>query len=171
MLDINHILHYIYFQLLTRFHEEEYTTLSSEDLNKKRAHSLKDFKPSLQQIENLQRMTRHQSESPLWHCHREGRITATTAHDIKTMQQTTSPEGLLKKIMGQKYRIPDISKVPVINFSITHESKAKHMYFDAMKSMHENFTLRESGLLIDKACPIFAASPDGVRTCTNIVTE
>ena len=108
-------------------------------------------------------MTRAQSESCLWQRHREGRITVTVVHDIKTLK-TDSSDVVLKRVM--KYNERDLSKVEAINFGLYNERNAKKLYFSAMKSKHSDFQLRNWGLVIDGACPIFAASPDGVRYCS-----
>ena len=34
-----------------------------------------------------------------------------------------------------------------------------------MKTKHVDFNLSECGLLVDNACPLLAASPDGIRMC------
>ncbi|XP_041379096.1 uncharacterized protein LOC121391584, partial [Gigantopelta aegis] len=149
-------------QLLTRFHEVEYSFLTPEDLQKKCEEFMKDFKPTQHQIDNLEKMTRSQADSTLWHRHREGRITATVAHDIKTRRETTPTEGLLNRIM--KYNETDISKMDAVSFGLSNEPKAKMLYCEIMKRNHNQFELKDSGLVIDATCPIFAASPDGVRT-------
>ncbi|XP_041373282.1 uncharacterized protein LOC121386449 [Gigantopelta aegis] len=57
-------------QLLTRFHEVEYSILTPPDLQKKCEGFMKDFKPTQHQIDNLEKMTRSQADSALWHRHR-----------------------------------------------------------------------------------------------------
>ena len=148
---------------MTKFHEVEYSTLSPEGLKEKCTTFLRDFKPTETQITNLEMMTRAQSESCLWKRHREGRITATVVHDIKTMK-TESSDVVLKRVM--KYNERNLSKVEAISFGLYNERNAKKLYCSAMKSKHTDFQLRNCGLVIDGACPIFAASPDGVRHCT-----
>lgn len=150
------------FQLLTRFHEVEYSKLTPEDLKEKCTAFLSDFKPTEIQLTNLEKMTRSQSESVLWKRHREGRITATIAHDIKTMK-SESTDCILKRVM--KYDQKDLSKVEAISFGLFNERRAKELYSAKMKTEHADFQLRDSGLVIDPVCPIFAASPDGVRNC------
>ena len=108
-------------------------------------------------------MTRPQSESCLWKRHREGRITAPIVHDIKTMK-TESRDSIFKRVM--KYNERDLSKVEAISFGIYNERNAKALYLSAMKTEHVDFNLRDSGLVVDAACPVFAASPDGVRNCS-----
>jgi hypothetical protein len=35
-----------------------------------------------------------------------------------------------------------------------------------MMNVHNNFTVRDSGLVVNTTCPFFAATPDGVRECS-----
>ena len=148
---------------MTRFHEVEYSTLRPEDLKEKCTSFLRDFKPTETQLTNLEKITRSQSQSVLWQRHREGRITATIAHDIKTLK-TASVDNILKRVM--KYEDRDLSKVEAVSFGIYNERKAKELYCSAMKTDHDDFHMRDSGLVIDATCPVFAASPDGMRTCS-----
>ena len=114
---------------MTRFHEVEYSTLRPEDLKEKCTNFLRDFKPTETQLTNLEKITRSQSQSVLWQRHREGRITATIAHDIKTLK-TASVDNILKRVM--KYDDGDLSKVEAVSFGIYNERKAKELYCSAM---------------------------------------
>lgn len=112
---------------------------------------------------NLETMTRSQAESALWKRQREGRITASIVHSIKTKRDTTSSQKLLEKIM--KYTEPNLSKVDAVCFGRKYERIAKDLYSEKMNQNHTEFQLRDSGLVVDKTFPLFAASPDGVRSC------
>ena len=149
--------------MLSKYQKLDCTTITMETLQDKCHQFLKDFSPSLDQIHSLEKMTRSQSRSVLWHRHREGHITASVAHDILTMKDQTSPDRMLKKIMN--YTHSDISSIEAVGFGIQHEEKAKAMYRDYMKTTHECFDVQDSGLVIDPAFSLFGASPDGVRTC------
>jgi len=108
-------------------------------------------------------MTRDQHNSPIWQRQRQGRITATVAHDIISLKPETSKTNVLKKIM--KYSQKDLSNVEAIKFGLRHEGKAKATYISEMQTKHENFSTTECGLFVDCTFPIFAATPDGMRTC------
>lgn len=149
--------------ILTRFHEVEYTTLPEDEFRQKCENFLRDFTVSQNQTTNLELITRSQAESALWKRQREGRITATIAHDIKTRRDSTSSKALLLKVM--KYNDTDLSKVEAISFGNKYEKVAKELYMQHMLYKHEDFKLRDCGLVIDKAFPLFAATPDGVRSC------
>ena len=78
-------------------------------------------------------------------------------------QRNAAVDGILKRVM--KYEEKELSKVEALSFGIYNERKAKELYCSAMKTEHTVFHMRDSGLVIDAKCPIFAASPDGVRNC------
>ncbi|XP_052254844.1 uncharacterized protein LOC127860420 [Dreissena polymorpha] len=124
---------------------------------------LRDFTVTPTQASNLEKMTRNQSESGLWKRQRLGRITASNAHDVKTRKEGTKSDALMKRIMDSDKT--DISGLQSVRFGIVNEKKAKKQYNDIMAKEHDNFVLRDSGLVIDTTFPVFAASPDGVRTC------
>ena len=150
------------FQLLTRFMQP--ANMSEDELCKKCETIVEHMKPSHRAIDNLEKMTRGQSQSPLWQRHREGRITATVAHDVKNRHDTTSPLSLINKIM--KYNQVDLSRKPAVEFGLNHEQEARELYATNMDTLHKDFSVRESGLVIDKEFPLFGATPDGVRNCT-----
>ena len=110
-------------------------------------------------------MTRDQHNSPIWQRQRQGRITATVAHDIVSLQPKTSRNNVLKKIMKYYKVRKTCRKVEAVKFGLKHERKAKETYNSEMKTKHDNFSATECGLYVDCTCPIFAATPDGQRKC------
>ena len=137
--------------------------LSEDALRSECETLLKDFQVTDTQAINLEKMTRNQAGSSLWKRQRVGRITASIAHDVKTLKETTDPKLCLNKILKESQM--DLSSIPSIRFGVVNEEKAKVQYSDAMKSEHGGFNIRDSGLVVDTTFPLFAASPDGVRTC------
>ena len=150
-------------QVLSRFHEVEYRDLAPAELEEKCYRFMKDFTTTDQQAVNLEKMTRGQQNSPIWVRQREGRITATVAHSIKTLKDSTPRDSVLKKIM--KYDCVDLSKLDSIVYGQNNEENARRLYKTDMLSSHENFVLRESGLHLDRTFALFAATPDGVTIC------
>jgi hypothetical protein len=108
-------------------------------------------------------MTRNQGNSTLWQRQREGRITATVAHDIKTLREQTPTNNILKKILKQE--TVDLSRIKAVSFGKTNEQKALAMYNSEMSLKHRSFILNGCGLIVDQIFPIFAATPDGSRKC------
>ncbi|XP_035984434.1 uncharacterized protein LOC118557991 [Fundulus heteroclitus] len=149
--------------LLSRFRDTERKNSSADDLRTRCADFLKDFIVSQHQCDNLEKMTRTQSQSLLWQRHRKGRITATIAHDISTLQDTTSRETLFNRVMNRSHI--DLSSVAAVAFGRKYEDQAKQLHSEWMKDRHEQFGLRETGLVVDQRFPLFAATPDGIRSC------
>lgn len=125
---------------------------------------LNDICVSVGQTANLEVATRGQAESTLWKQHRIGRIISTVAHDVKTLKENTSPVNCLKKIFKDSQK--DNSGLAAIQYGLSNEPKVKTDYSNIMCEIHNNFELRDCGVVVDDTCSLFAASPDGVRTCT-----
>eukprot|EP00794_Sanderia_malayensis_P001645 gene1645-1828_t len=142
-------------------------TLYEEPFSNLRGNSLSSYIPSLwikyhvtqDQIANLEKQTRSQSISNLWYRHREGRITASKVHDVVHMLPSTNPTKLVSRIMG--YSNCDLSKVPSVKYGMDNESSARDWYASEMRTLHPNFSCRESGFNVYKAKPFLGASPDG----------
>ena len=46
-----------------------------------------------------------------------------------------------------------------------HEKTAQELYVKSMSSCHENFQIRDSGLVISSDYPYLGVSPDGIVSC------
>jgi len=46
-----------------------------------------------------------------------------------------------------------------------HEKEAREKYLELMKSNHENFVVKENGLILNTNYPFLGASPDGLISC------
>ncbi|KAH3777659.1 hypothetical protein DPMN_179107 [Dreissena polymorpha] len=114
------------FQLLSCYRDHDPNECTEEELGRRCADFVKDFTVTEIQCENLEKMTRSQSQSMLWQRHREGRITATIAHDVKTLRLKTSREQVLNKIL--KVKQTNLSKVEAVAFGRKYEKEAKNMY-------------------------------------------
>lgn len=110
---------------------------------------------------NLKKMTRAQAESVLWKRQRVGRITASLVHDIKTLKDSTDSSRCVASVM--RYCERDLGNIEHVSYCLRKERKAKKL--NVASKEHDQFVLRDSGLVVDTTFPVFAASPDGVRTC------
>lgn len=91
---------------MTSLHQEKYSSLSEEELQVKSKEILLTLSRITQdQIVELEKLTRDQAICPLWFEHRRGRITGSIAHELFRRKATTSPENMLRKIMGYDLRI------------------------------------------------------------------
>ena len=148
---------------MIRYHDEFYSSISESELQQKCETFLENSKPTAAQRQNLEALTKGQSDTPLWHRHREGRITKTTVHSVMTLQPKTSPEAVLETVM--KYKSKDISQIPAVKYGLRNEDKARVDYKKQMCENHLNFKCQKSGLFLDSSYFLFAASPDGLVSC------
>lgn len=151
------------FQILVREHKLSRKNLTAEEVQRECQEILKDFKVSKIQASNLEKMTRGQAQSILWKRQRVGRITASFVHDIKTLKDDTNPARCIKKVMKTDER--DLSNLEHVSYGLKNEKKARNLYASIVCKEHQNFVLEDCGLVIDTTFPVFAASPDGVRSC------
>ncbi|XP_041374186.1 uncharacterized protein LOC121387226 [Gigantopelta aegis] len=118
---------------------------------------------SKQQAANLEIATRNQAVSPLWYQHRMGRVTASKAHDILTCRDTTSPDNLVRRIVG--YVSYDLSKKEAVKWGIDHEDECRVAYSKHQTGSHVDFHCNPSGFVINTDHPFLGASPDGYIDC------
>lgn len=111
----------------------------------------------------LEESTRLQSLSPLWHQHREGRITSSLFKRVKNASVVNPPMSLVKTVMGE-YKF-DSTKVPALNWGITHEDIAREEYIALVSEGHVEFVCFASGLHVNPRFPHLGATPDGVVNC------
>ena len=111
----------------------------------------------------LEESTRLQSLSPLWHQHREGRITSSLFKRVKNASIVNPPMSLVKTVMGE-YKF-DSTKVPALNWGITHEDIARKEYIALVLEDHVELECVESGLHVNPLFPHLGATPDGVVNC------
>lgn len=63
--------------------------------------------------------------------------------------------------------LKNIDLIPSIKYQRKHKKKALNVYLrQAQDECHENFEYRESGLIINGGYPYFAASTDGLVSCS-----
>ena len=151
----------MYLQMLLRKHFKQ-RDLTAAELQEECHRYIADFTVTLAQSNHLEQATRNQATSAVWHRYRIGRVTSSIAHKIKSAKTVETAQNCLTAVMRET---ADIGHVKSVMYGQMNENTAKTLYQDIQKSVHENFELRNCGLVIDTTFPLFAASPDGVRTC------
>lgn len=101
-------------------------------------------------------------DDPEWLEARKGRITSSIADNIRSAKDTTSPDNLVKKIMGTAAAATS----KFMEFGKKYEHVARQLYITKNELVHKNFRMEQCGLFVDRDCPILGASPDGVVTCS-----
>ena len=122
------------------------------------------LKVSKEEAEFLERSTRSQSSSVVWHEHRKGRIMSSYFSDgLKHIYALKSyPTSLVKKILQYE----GISQhVPALKWGREKEAEACISYIKDMGKKRTNFFVRLAGLVIDPCYPFLGASPDGYVSC------
>ena len=112
------------------------------------------------QVENLEKATRGQHKTTLWHEHRAGRVTSSVAHFVL---RARNPVSLIKTIM--RYINFDISNIPACKWGLDCESRAREAYIKSQCELHEAFNCTSVGLVVPCNRPFIGASPDGIRMC------
>ena len=121
------------------------------------------IKVSPADVDYVEESTRMQSNSVEWYSMRCGRITSSVVHDVTRTNQSNPAPSLIKRICNNK---PSIINTEPIKWGRNKESVAKSSYLQCMSSRHEDFKLRESGLVLHPNMPYLGASPDGTISCS-----
>lgn len=137
--------------------------MQKEELQQACKDVFRNLSITLNEAEYLEESTRLQSHSPLWHQHRLGRITSSLFKRVKNASLVNPPTSLVKTLM-QEYHF-NSTKVPSLNWGISHEDTARKDYLDLATENHVNFECYQTGLFINPDFPHLGASPDGIITC------
>ncbi|WAQ97099.1 hypothetical protein MAR_029789, partial [Mya arenaria] len=100
---------------------------------------------SEEEVSNVEKATKKQSEENLWYDFRAGRITAS-------------------KIENACHTDPNKFSNLATRWGLSKETVARSTLLNILIGAHENVELEDSGLCISTDCPHVAASPDGIIT-------
>ena len=143
----------------------------------KREQNVSDFLSNLPilseaEISILEEQTVGQSDSDLWRSQRQGRITASIAHNVMTKMNTLSTESkrskntdsLVSSIMG--YKMVN-SNIPALKYGRVMEDEARESYTKTLVSLgHKHIKVRKSGLWLMSNHQYLGASPDALVSCS-----
>ena len=107
--------------------------------------------------------THNQSQSNKWFKLRSGRITASRLHAVLHTNSSKPSQSLIKQLC-----YPEAFKFTskATCWGCEHEKTAQELYVKSMSSCHENFQIRDSGVVISSDYPYLGASPDGIVSCS-----
>lgn len=114
-------------------------------------------------IKFIENLTVTQSESWHWGKFRVGRVTGST---FKKACVTNLAKPAISTIMRICYPEKTMFSSPAIRYGRNWEDFAKQQFDNEMVIIHKNYTCRKAGLIVDKTCNFFAASPDGIIECS-----
>jgi len=117
-------------------------------------------------IENIESVTKGQSENTAWFQFRKETITASKSHEIKTkMEKFITGKGGYVNMWSLCQKISGLD-IPVLKYGREMEKHALNAFFDIFKQEHKNPKLINCGLFLDDKHPFIGASPDGIIECT-----
>ena len=112
-----------------------------------------------EEIAKIEETTRGQSENPQWFKFKVGRVTASKFGEINNRRPTTTPDRIVRDIFQykEKRHLPShcaegLNLEPVIKEKYIHAQ---------LQNGHAEIAVHQRGLIIDKSCPLLAASIDG----------
>lgn len=118
------------------------------------AHSEKD----LLLIEQL----RQQFNSKHWYRFRAGRVTASLFYSVCRTSLIKGSDSLIDRICWPEKHI--FSTIQT-NYGQKHESIARNDYANQQSRVHQQLSVTNTGLVVNKNYPYFGASSDGIVIC------
>jgi len=112
--------------------------------------------------DSVEEATRDQSKSRLWFKYRAGRITASRMKAVCHTNADKPSQSLIKTIC---YPEAFSFNSKATSWGCQHEKQARDIYFNALKGHHDEFSVTDSGLVINSQWPYVGASPDGIVEC------
>ncbi|PFX12061.1 hypothetical protein AWC38_SpisGene24040 [Stylophora pistillata] len=132
-----------------------------EGLVEKSKEIFNSLKVTEEQSVQIEETTRQQSKSKLWFEMRCGRITASKSPQACHTNPDTLSVSLINVICYGSHFSSDATK-----WDCDHEKQALKEYEQVMQSKHENFHIKEYGLVVSPQYPHLGASPDSMSLCT-----
>ena len=113
--------------LLTSLKDPKYSEMSKEELETVCQDVFRKLKVTSEESDYLEECTKLQAQSSLWHHHRTGQITSSIFKKVTRASPINPPSSLVKIILSESSL--DSSKVPSLNWGITHEDAKKNITF------------------------------------------
>ncbi|PFX12884.1 Retrovirus-related Pol polyprotein [Stylophora pistillata] len=145
---------------MTKFYSDEYKSLEYQEIISKSKEVFGSLTLS-QQAELIEKSTRGQSNSQVWHQMRMARITASYFHRACHTNPESPSVSLIKEVCyGSQF------KSNATKWGCENEKKALNDYTKAMKENHQEFTVKDSGFVINPDYPFLGATPDAMSSST-----
>ena len=121
------------------------------------------LKLSLTQVVSVEKATRDQAKSRIWHQQRAGRITASRVKAAACTNIDKPSKSLIKAIC---YPNSVTFQSAACAYGCQHEDVARKNYKRNMSLKHTDVQIRQCGFFISNEHPFLGASPDGVMSCS-----
>ncbi|KAI5750303.1 hypothetical protein M8J76_014477 [Diaphorina citri] len=141
--------HKIAFLMWIHRRSEEPSPMEIQSYWKKSTLSSAGLAPLLLSSINVEKKTREQSDCPLWHIVRYGRVTASKFYSVAHCK--TEDGRLLDSMLGEKVKSTT---------AMVRGSQLEDEVFKLVKNKLPD--MRKCGVFLNKEYPFFAASPDGL---------
>ena len=105
----------------------------------------------------IESITREQNKSMLWHQLHNGRVTSSIFGDVILRKATTSPDNLIRRIMGYTDHI----MTKAMKWGLANESRAQDAYVKHCESAGKVVSIIPSGLSLYPSHSYLGASGDG----------
>lgn len=148
--------------VLSELQDENFARADKESLLTHCEEVFKTLRVTDEEAKNCEIDTRSQANSKQWFRFRTGRITASKIKAACRTSVTAPSISLVKDIC---YPSAKKFSTAATKWGCQHEQTAKKRYEDQMKTMHDNFQLRECGLFISPKYPFIGATPDAIASC------
>uniref|UniRef100_UPI00358F650E uncharacterized protein n=1 Tax=Myxine glutinosa TaxID=7769 RepID=UPI00358F650E len=148
---------------LRSHYKETNKQLHSAELKRKCEELATSLAVNRSESEFLEQKTRLQAKTTIWHEHRAGRITASSAHTIlHTNQDSPAPSAILRLT---KPNHSEIHSAPLI-YGHKKEPEVFQLAGQLLGQYHENCELSHCGMVICEDKPWLSASVDGIVKCS-----
>ncbi len=112
---------------------------------------------------NVEQSTREQHNSSLWFKFRSGRITASDMKSVCHTDAANPAQSVIKQICyPHSFKFSSTQT----EWGCAHEKPGKNRYESTMKGLHNNFSVLNTGLIINPEWPYLGATPDGKVSCS-----
>lgn len=146
---------------LTKLYDVRNCDLEQNQLVKTCENTFQGLTVTAEQAKNLEKATKSQSKSGLWHEYRAGRLTTSLFYDIIHTNIDSPSVSLLKKVMNYETSF----SCAATTWGLANEENALREYFNQVSHTHSNFSLSNSGFVINTAYPHLGSTPDGIVKC------
>ena len=116
---------------------------------------------SSEEVADIERATRGQSDEQQWHDMREARLTASNFHAI--VRSRIEGGGTLAKRIVEGNQMEHLPAA--IEWGRKKEKTALQKYFKVEKNKHKKLSVKHSGLFVMEKHGYVGASPDSVASC------
>lgn len=111
----------------------------------------------------VEKASREEYKSGVWFKYRAGRITASKMKAVCHTNPANPSQTLIKQVCyPQSYAFTSRQTC----WGCMHEKAARDCYEKRMKESHTNFSVTDSGFIINPQWPFIGATPDGIVSCT-----